>query len=43
MNAHNTFEQPENVKPQTFSAAKITADGLEVVMPKMSVVALDVS
>lgn len=43
MNAHNTFEQPENVKPQAFGAAKITADGLEVVMPKMSVVALDVS
>jgi alpha-L-arabinofuranosidase len=43
MNAHNTFEQPENVRPQTFGAAKITADGLEIVMPKMSVVALDVS
>ena len=42
MNAHNTFEHPENVKPQAFSAARITADGLEIVMPKMSVAALDV-
>ena len=42
MNAHNTFEQPEVVRPQAFSAARPTPDGLEVVMPKMSVVALDV-
>ena len=43
MHAHNTFEQPENVKPQAFGAARATADGLEIVLPKMSVVALDVS
>jgi alpha-N-arabinofuranosidase len=42
MNAHNTFEQPEAVKPQTFGAARPTADGLEIVLPQMSVVALDV-
>jgi alpha-N-arabinofuranosidase len=43
MNAHNTFEQPDHVKPQAFGGAKLTGDGLELVMPKMSVVALTVN
>ncbi len=42
MNAHNTFAQPDAVKPQPFSGAKLTAEGLKIVMPKMSVVALEV-
>lgn len=42
MNAHNTFEQPEMVKPQPFSDAKLTVEGVEIVVPKMSVLALDV-
>lgn len=42
MNAHNTFEQPYVVQPQPFYNARITADGMTVVVPKMSVVALDI-
>jgi alpha-N-arabinofuranosidase len=42
MSAHNTFERPEAVRPRPFKNAQITADGLEIAMPKMSVVALDV-
>ncbi|MBI1299247.1 alpha-N-arabinofuranosidase [bacterium] len=43
MNAHNTFEQPNRVQPKPFSGATRTADGLTVTLPKMSVVALEVS
>jgi alpha-N-arabinofuranosidase len=43
MNAHNTFEQPNRVQPKSFSGATRTADGLTVTLPKMSVVALEVS
>ena len=42
MNAHNTFEQPNRVTPQPFNGVKPSADGLEIVMPKMSVVAVEV-
>ncbi len=42
MNAHNTFEQPDVVKPQPFNGAKFTAEGVEFVIPKMSVIALDI-
>ncbi|MFN3332901.1 MAG: alpha-N-arabinofuranosidase [Caldilinea sp.] len=42
MNAHNTFEQPDVVKPQPFNGAKLTAEGVEFVIPKMSVIALDI-
>jgi alpha-L-arabinofuranosidase len=42
MNAHNTFEKPNEVQPKAFNGAEIGADGLEVLMPKMSVVALEV-
>jgi alpha-N-arabinofuranosidase len=40
MNAHNTFEQPEAVKPSEFSAFKADDAGLEVRMPAKSVVVL---
>ncbi len=40
--AHNTFEQPTRVTPQPFNGVKPSADGLEIVMPKMSVVAVEV-
>lgn len=43
MSAHNTFENPDKVKPSTFTGAKAVADGLSVLMPKMSVVALEVA
>jgi alpha-N-arabinofuranosidase len=43
MNAHNTFAQPNAVQPKEFHGVKLTADGLEITMPKISVVALEVS
>lgn len=42
MNAHNTFDNPNEVQPKPFNGAKLNADGLEIVLPKMSVVALEV-
>lgn len=42
MNAHNTFEQPDVVKPRPFRGAKLAAEGLEIAVPKMAVVALSV-
>ena len=42
MNAHNTFEHADVVKPSVFTGAKASEDGLEVLMPKRSVVALEV-
>jgi len=41
MNAHNTFEKPETVKPAAFSGARLTANGLEVRLPAKSVVVLE--
>jgi alpha-N-arabinofuranosidase len=41
IHAHNTFENPETVKPADFSAAKLTASGLEVRLPPQSVVVLE--
>jgi alpha-L-arabinofuranosidase len=43
MNAHNTFEQPQTVKPVDFKGAKITNDRLEVTVPRMSVVVLELT
>jgi alpha-L-arabinofuranosidase len=43
MNAHNTFEQPNIVEPKPFNGATVNGDGLEITMPKMSVVVLEVS
>lgn len=41
MNAHNTFEHPETLKPQVFSGIKeVTGKGLTAVLPPMSVVVL---
>jgi alpha-N-arabinofuranosidase len=42
MNAHNTFENPDAVKPLEFKSARMTGDGLEVVLPRMSVVTLEI-
>jgi alpha-N-arabinofuranosidase len=42
MNAHNTFEKPDQVKPKEFSGAQVSGEGLQISMPKMSVVALEV-
>ena len=38
MNAHNTFEAPEVVTEQQFSAYEKTADGIRVELPACSVV-----
>jgi alpha-N-arabinofuranosidase len=43
MNSHNTFDKPFEVIPQTFTGAKLTDGGLEILAPKMSVVALEVA
>ena len=43
MNAHNTFENPNWVKPAEFTGAKVSDDGLEVVIPKTSVVVLELT
>ncbi|MBS4200479.1 alpha-N-arabinofuranosidase [Bacillus sp. FJAT-49732] len=42
MNAHNTFEQPENVKPAEFTNVKKQEESLTVTLPPMSVVVLTV-
>lgn len=44
MNAHNTFEQPETVKPRAFEGiANVSEDGLTATLPPMSVVILSFS
>ena len=40
MNAHNTFEAPEVVTEQQFSAYEKTADGIRVELPACSVVSI---
>ncbi|MBI5305466.1 MAG: alpha-N-arabinofuranosidase [Chloroflexi bacterium] len=43
MNAHNTFEKPNEVRPKEFNDAKVSSDGLEISVPRMSVVGLEVT
>lgn len=43
MDAHNTFEQPEAVKPTAFSGAQASGEGITLTLPKMSVVVLEVA
>jgi alpha-L-arabinofuranosidase len=43
MNSHNTFDKPYEVTPQIFASARLTSGGLEILAPKMSVVALEVA
>jgi len=43
MNAHNTFEKPDAVKTKDWNGARATADGLDLTLPKMSVVVLEVT
>jgi len=42
MNAHNTFENPENVKPVSFTGASLKGDKLVASIPPMSVVVIAV-
>ena len=37
MDAFNTFESPENVKPTPFDGVKITEEGLSFTLPACSV------
>jgi alpha-N-arabinofuranosidase len=43
MNSHNTFEDPENVKPEAFGGASLKDGNLRVSMPPMSVVVLTIA
>lgn len=43
MNSHNTFEDPEKVKPVDFTGFEVSENALKVELPPMSVVALSVS
>ncbi|MBO1005123.1 alpha-N-arabinofuranosidase [Pseudogracilibacillus auburnensis] len=42
MDAHNTFEQPENVKPVEFNGVETNGQSVKVSLPPMSVVVLAV-
>jgi alpha-N-arabinofuranosidase len=41
MDAHNTFDQPEAVKPQSFSGFALENERLSINLPRMSVVVLE--
>ena len=43
MNAHNTFENPDAVKPRPFDGAKLVNEDLEMSLPRMSVVVLEIA
>ena len=43
MNAHNTFDQPDNVKPAEFNTFKVTDNGFVTTLPAKSVVVLEVN
>jgi alpha-N-arabinofuranosidase len=41
MTAHNTFDDPHAVEPRPFSGARSSGAGLEVLLPPLSVVMLN--
>ena len=41
MNAHNTFEEPERVKPEPFTAFSISEGGIKATLPPSSLVVLE--
>ena len=41
MNSHNTFEQPETVKPAPFTGARVAGNQLSVALPAHSVVVVE--
>lgn len=43
MNAHNTFDQPDNVKPEAFNGATLADNQLKLTLPPMSVVVLEIN
>jgi len=42
MNTHNTFDNPEAIKPTEFKGATITEKGFSADIPPMSVVVLNI-
>ena len=42
MNAHNTFDRPDNIKPAVFTGARLKDGSIKVTLPAMSVVVLTV-
>ncbi len=40
MNAHNTFEQPNAVRPATFNGTTLSGETLTIQLPPMSLVVL---
>jgi alpha-N-arabinofuranosidase len=42
MTAHNTFDNPQEVKPAAFNAFSLRGDVLTVTLPSKSVVVLEV-
>ena len=43
MNAHNTFDRPDQVRPRSFDGATVGDGGLAVAVPRMSVIALEIA
>lgn len=43
MNEHNTFENPENIKPENFSDITIKKDELSLTIPSKSVLAISIN
>ncbi len=43
MNAHNTFDHPDNVKPAEFDSFRMTDNGFATTLPSKSVVVLEVN
>jgi alpha-N-arabinofuranosidase len=41
MNAHNTFDQPNNVVPREFTGARVSGETIRVELPAKSIVALE--
>ncbi|HON00965.1 MAG TPA: alpha-L-arabinofuranosidase C-terminal domain-containing protein, partial [Acidobacteriota bacterium] len=42
MNAHNTFENPDTVRPAPFTGARFDGQNLMIDLPSKSVVALEI-
>jgi alpha-N-arabinofuranosidase len=42
MQAHNTFDSPETIKPGEFREFKLTDDGFTATLPGKSVVVLEI-
>jgi alpha-N-arabinofuranosidase len=43
INAYNTFERPDQVKPRDFNRARVKAEEIEITFPRMSVLALEIT